>query len=58
MHWEASLLGKSACLSSSSLHSSKKQPHLMSTSSYQLSEKAFCSSYESNSKGNYNNHVR
>ena len=37
---EALLLGKLACISSSSLHSSRKKPYLVSASSYQLSVKS------------------
>ena len=38
---EASLIGKSTCLCSSSVHSSRNQPYLISTSSYKLCEKHF-----------------
>ena len=48
---EASFLQKSACLSSSSLYSSRKQPYLVSTSSYQLSVKAFYCLCASNCNG-------
>ena len=37
MDWDACLVGKSACLSSSSLHSSKEQPYLVSTSCFKVS---------------------
>ena len=55
---EASLLRKSACLSSSSLTLVEKQPYLVSTSSYKLSVKVLHSSRVSDSIGVYKNHVR
>ena len=54
---EASLLRKSACLSSS-LHSSRKQPYLVSITSYKLSVKVFYFLRAFDFNGFYKNHVR